>query len=73
MIERLKYILERTTGIDYEVIDLTSDLKNDLGLSSLDLAELACEIEDEFDIEIADANMRDLKTVKNIVDLIESL
>ena len=73
MIERLKTILEKTTGEKYAAIELTSDLKKDLGLSSLDLAELACEIEDEFDVEIPDENIKDLKTVQNVVDLINSL
>lgn len=35
-----------------ENINETDDLRNDLGLTSFDLAELTVRIEDEFDIDI---------------------
>lgn len=35
-----------------EVLNETDNLRNDLGLTSFDLAELTVRIEDEFDIDI---------------------
>ncbi len=35
-----------------EVLNVTDDLRDDLGLTSFDLAELTVKIEDEFDIDI---------------------
>ena len=47
------------------------DLKADLGLNSLDLVNLACVVEDEFDIEIPDRNIKDFRTVKDVLLFIE--
>ena len=44
-------------------------LSGDLGLSSLDLVNLAAEIEDEFDIEIPDRAIKNIKTVGDIIKL----
>ena len=44
----------------------------DLGLSSLDLVNLACKVEDEFEIEIPDRAIKDLKTIEDIINLINS-
>lgn len=35
-----------------ETLNVTDNLRNDLGLTSFDLAELTVRIEDEFDIDI---------------------
>lgn len=35
-----------------EILNKTDNLRNDLGLTSFDLAELTVRIEDEFDIDI---------------------
>ena len=42
-----------------------------LHLSSLGVAQLICEIEDRFDIEISAKDLKSLKTVQNIVDYLE--
>ena len=52
-------------------INKDSDLKADLGLSSFDLAELACVVEDEFDIEIPNRAIKDFKTVGDVISFIE--
>ena len=36
----------------FNIINVTDDLRNDLDLTSFDLAELTVKIEDEFDIDI---------------------
>lgn len=43
----------------------------ELELSSLGLVQLICAIEDEFDIEISNADLKSFKTVKNVVDYLE--
>lgn len=71
MLKKLQNILYENTGITE--IEITKDtlLKNDLGLSSFDLAQLACSVEDEFDIEIPDRAIRELKTVGDVISFIE--
>ncbi len=71
MLERLKDILSKNTGVEVDEIIEKSDLKADLGLSSFDLAELACVVEDEFDIEIPNRAIPTLKTVGDVIAFIE--
>ena len=52
MLEKLTNIIREHTGDNSIVINEDMDLKADLGLNSLDLVNLACVVEDEFDIVI---------------------
>ena len=55
-----------------EIITLETHLVSDLGIDALDLMELICEIEEEFDLEIADEDAKRLKTVADIVNYVEA-
>jgi acyl carrier protein len=46
-------------------------LSADLGLSSLDLCELLLDVEDLFGFEIENDDVRDIRTVRDVVNLIE--
>ena len=52
-------------------LDASSNLRNDLGLTSFDLAELTVHIEDEFEIEVPDDEIENIKTVGELVAYIE--
>lgn len=55
-----------------EDIELTLKTKmKDLPLSSLGLVQLICAIEDEYDIEISNADMKKFKSVKDVVEYLE--
>lgn len=55
-----------------EDIELTQKTKlKDLPLSSLGLVQLICAMEDEYDIEISNADMKKFKTVKDVVEYLE--
>lgn len=57
-----------------EDIELTQKTKlKDLPLSSLGLVQLICAIEDEYDIEISNADMKKFKTVKDVVDYLDKI
>lgn len=57
-----------------EDIELTLKTKmKDLSLSSLGLVQLVCAIEDEYDIEISNADMKKFKTVKDVVEYLEKV
>ena len=45
----------------------TTDLRDDLGLNSLDAVDLVLEIEDEFDIELPDEEITALARVADVV------
>lgn len=63
---------ESNNGLTNVEITKETNLKNDLGLNSLDLANLVCAVEDEFNIEIPDRTIKDLKTIEDIINLINS-
>lgn len=72
MLEKLKTIFIETTGINNTEITKDTVLKNDLGLTSFDLAQLACNIEDEFDVEIPDRAIKEFKTVGDVMVFLEN-
>lgn len=72
MIERIKNIVLEYTELENVEITRDSVLLQDLGLNSLDLMEMVCTFEDEFDIEISDREARNFKTVGDVIDFIES-
>ena len=71
MFEKLKELLVEELSIEEEAITLDAELKNDLGINSLELAELAMQCEEKFDIEIKDDDVHQFVTVGDIVDYLE--
>ncbi len=69
---KLKELLyEIDDEIDVDEIMAESKLKEDVGLSSVAMIYMAVSIENEFGIDLSDANMNDLVTVGDVVELIE--
>ena len=73
MFEKIKEIINSTLSCGEDVITMESSLIDDLGADSLDAVELCMTLEEEFDITIPEDKIADLKTVKDIVDYVESL
>jgi acyl carrier protein len=59
--------------ISDEEIELNDDLEKDLGFDSLDLVEIYSYIESEFDINISDEEEESIKTVGDLIQVIDSL
>ena len=70
--EKVKEIIVEELGVDAEEVTLEANLSDDLGADSLDAVELIMALEDEFDLKISDDAAQEFKTVKQIVDFIES-
>jgi len=70
--QELKKILKDTVTVEEEEITMESDLVNDLNLDSLDLVDLALSVEQVFGFEFSDEQLQQIKTVKDVVDIIES-
>lgn len=68
--EKMQQILAEQLDADIESITLETDIQDDLGADSLDVVEMLMSIEDEFEIEIPDDQIENLKTVGNVVDYI---
>jgi acyl carrier protein len=71
--QRLKKLLMDRCGVNEEAIRPEATLNTDLGLDSLDAVELAIAIEDEFDVKIADEDMKKLATVGDALATIQRL
>ena len=67
MVEKLKKIICEYTGNSDVTITEDTVLTTDLGLNSLDLVNLAVNVEDVFDIEIPDRVIKDFKTVGDVI------
>jgi len=66
-------IVEKFNYVGRNEVELESDLTNDLGLDSLDLAEFTMKVESDFNIDLDKANpneLNNLRTVEDVVDLI---
>ena len=72
MIDRLQAVFVAATGRDDVVITPKTKLNNDVyKFSSFALIQLICAIEDEFDIEIPNSQIKKFKTVKDVINFIE--
>ncbi len=73
MLEQLTEMIREYKDDDSIIVTEETNLQLDLGLDSLELVNLAVEVEDEFDIEIPDRDIKDLRTVGDVIAIIESL
>ena len=71
--EKLRALLAEQLGISVDDITPETNIIDDLGADSLDVVELLAALEDEFDLLITDDRVRELYTVKEVADYIESL
>ena len=72
--QKLKELIKMANTSTPEVLDNCSeesDLRGDLGLTSIGVLYLAISIENEFELEFNDASFDDFATVKDVVDYIE--
>lgn len=71
--DKVKEMLVEQLDVDEELISLEAQITEDLGADSLDLVDLVMELENEFDAEIPDEDIQNIKTVGDIVSYIEKL
>lgn len=71
MLDRLIAIIQDKTNVDPSTITKESVLLSDLGMNSMELVQLVCDVEDEFDVEIPDRTIRTLKTVGDLISFLE--
>ena len=71
MFENLKKILVSELALNADDITMEAELVNDLGINSLELADLVLLCEEKFNIEIDDDDLRELITVGDVVNYLE--
>ena len=70
--EKIIDVIAEQLGRDKETITRDSDIANDLGADSLDVAELMIAFEESFDIDIDEDNAQNIATVGDVVKQIAS-
>ena len=72
VLEKVKAILAEQFDVEEDKITADTDLQEDLGADSLDDVDLLMSIEDEFEVEVPDEEIENIKTVGSLVSYIEA-
>jgi acyl carrier protein len=67
ILEGLGEIVEEIAGIDPGDVQPDKSFVDDLDIDSLSMVEIAVAAQDKFGVEIPDDELKDLKTVKDVV------
>ena len=65
-------IIAEQLGVDKDKIKPETDIANDLGADSLDIAELLIAFEEQFDIDIDEENAQNISTVGQVIEQIKA-
>lgn len=68
--EKIKKVIVDQLGVEEDTITMNTSFSDDLGADSLDLFQIIMELEEEFEIQIEDAE--GIKTVGDAVKFIEA-
>ena len=69
--DKVKEIIVEHLGVDDSTVTMDAALVEDLKADSLDTVEMVMTLEEEFSVEIEDADAEGLKTVGDVVRFIE--
>ena len=70
--DKVREILCEQLDYDEDKVTMESSIVDDLGADSLDVVDLVMSLEEEFDIEIPDEEIENIKLVGDLVKYIES-
>ncbi len=73
MYEEFRQLLIDKLEIDPDLIKPDAQLANDLGINSLELADLVLYCEDKYDIEIDDDALQSFITVNDVVEYLSGI
>ena len=71
VLEKVKGIIVEQLGVAENAVTMEASFIDDLGADSLDIVELIMALEEEFDLEIPDADAEKVVTVGDVVDYIK--
>ncbi|MBQ6453338.1 MAG: acyl carrier protein [Coriobacteriales bacterium] len=72
-LEKMREVVVDQLGIDADAITEEATFVEDLGADSLDLLQLMMALESEFDIQIPDEAFENVRSVGDVLDLVEKL
>ncbi len=71
MFETVKELLVEDLQVNPDDITMDAELINDLGINSLELADMILLCEEKFDIEVKDDDIHKFITVRDVVDYLK--
>ncbi len=72
MLEKIKEIICNYVDVDPDIITEDTALRKDIGMSSLDMINLAVEAEDQFSISLPNSEVININTVGELMDYIKN-
>ncbi len=72
MLDKIKEVIVDQLGVDADQVTLEANFIDDLGADSLDTVELIMAFEEEFDIEIPDADAENIRTVQDVLNFVNA-
>ena len=69
--DKVVSLLSEQLGIDKNRITPDSDIVKDLGADSLDVVQMLMSMEEEYGITVSEDDAANLKTVRDIVNILE--
>jgi acyl carrier protein len=72
MFETLKELLVEELQIKEDLITLDAELSADLGINSIELADLVMLCEEKFDLTIEDEDIHSFITIGDVINFLES-
>lgn len=72
VLSKVKSILSEQFSVDVEKITMQTNIAEDLGADSLDVVDVLMSLEDEFEMEIPDEDVENIKTVGQLVEYIKA-
>ncbi|MGI6280467.1 MAG: acyl carrier protein [Acutalibacteraceae bacterium] len=70
--EKIVSILADQLDVDENDLTMETNIVKDLDADSLDVVELLMTIEDEFDVEIPDEEIENIKTIGDLTEYIQN-
>ncbi|GAA1596120.1 meromycolate extension acyl carrier protein AcpM [Actinomadura kijaniata] len=73
ILDGLAEIIDEIVGIDKSEVTPEKNFIDDLDIDSLSMVEIAVAAQDRFGVEIPDDELRNLKTVKDVINFVQNL
>lgn len=70
--EKIRKILADQFDVEEDTITNDTNIQEDLGADSLDVVDLIMTLEDEFEFEVPDHEVENIKTVGALVSFVEN-
>ena len=71
-LEKVIELMAERLNVPAEKISAEKEIVKDLGADSLDVVEMLMNLEEEFSVTVPDEEAVNIKTVQDVVDLIEN-